>query len=457
MSGVSLTLGRLDAAGHEVRRSGFRWARSDADACRAGDIVAYCNLAVVPEAGAPDGDAPFRDEGRDFQVALVLRAGGRLQRTTGTSHGGFHDRLADQDVWDATQAIGRLDADAANESPPVRGDEPFELLFGAGRRVAEIAEDRSGFLTGWHDRARAWWGGGARASSLLGLGICEQHGVFRGEREAFREWFDAAAGPAEVVLVPDHVLVPCAALVAEQMRRTPEEAAAIRADAWTSLASRPEALAAADWVFVGTLIGALLRSPLTESRDRLSRTGLSRTATFDAVLLSLNSEPTRIWRHRRLGYALALHGYRLSEAGPGVRRWLERDFERVERATDDIARDLGALAGAMRSRGDTTLMVLNAMSSSGHEEIVDYAAFDRPLGRTLASVHAKDMNLMLHDAARDHGLAIVDNDAIAASMGAMHLPDGVHGSGAMHAELRAEILRILRARGLAGFAARPAR
>ena len=67
------------------------------------------------------------------------------------------------------------------------------------------------------------------------------------------------------------------------------------------------------------------------------------------------------------------------------------------------------------------------------------------------------MNLMLHDAARDHGLAIVDNDAIAASMGAMHLPDGVHGSGAMHAELRAEILRILRVRGLAGFAPRPAR
>jgi hypothetical protein len=457
LSTIPLTLGPLDAPGHEIRRSGFRWAREDGETCRAGEIVAYCNLAVVPEAGGLDAASPFRDEARDLQVALVARVRGRLRRNAGTSLGGHLDRLADRDVWDASQAIGELDPDPAVEGALGPRDEPFELLFGAGRRVAELAEERSGFLTGWHDRVRAWWGDGARATSLLGLGICEQQGVFRGDHEAFRDWFDAAAGPAEILLVPDHVLVPCAVLVAEQMRRTPAEASDIRADAWASLASLSGALAASDWVFAGTLIGALLRSPVTERRDRLSRSGLASTATLDAVLLSLNSEPVRILRHRRLGYTLTLHGYRVQEAGPGIRRWLDQDFERVERTPADIARDLGALADALRARSGATVLVLNVMSSSGHEEIVDYSAFDRPLGRTLASVHAKDMNLMLHDAARDHGLAIVDSDAIAASMGATHLPDGVHGSGAMEAEVRAEIVRILRARGLPGFAPRPAR
>ena len=63
------------------------------------------------------------------------------------------------------------------------------------------------------------------------------------------------------------------------------------------------------------------------------------------------------------------------------------------------------------------------------------------------------MNLMLHDIARDHDVSIVDNDAIAATLGSSrHLTDGVHGSGALQAELRPEILRLLRERGVAGFA-----
>jgi hypothetical protein len=35
-----------------------------------------------------------------------------------------------------------------------------------------------------------------------------------------------------------------------------------------------------------------------------------------------------------------------------------------------------------------------------------------------------------------------------------HVPDGNHHSGAMQAEVRGEILRLLRARGVPGFGAR---
>jgi hypothetical protein len=94
------------------------------------------------------------------------------------------------------------------------------------------------------------------------------------------------------------------------------------------------------------------------------------------------------------------------------------------------------------------------MSTSGQDDVHGYAAFDEPLGETLTSVHAQDMNLMLCDLAHAHDIAVVDADAIAAELGgAGNLRDGVHQSGAMQAETRAEILRILRTRGVPGFGA----
>jgi hypothetical protein len=92
------------------------------------------------------------------------------------------------------------------------------------------------------------------------------------------------------------------------------------------------------------------------------------------------------------------------------------------------------------------------MSSNGAEDVFEYAPFDPPLGGTLASVRDKEMNLMLHDLARAHDVAIVDADGLAAELGgAVHLADGVHQSGALQAETRAEIVRILGERGLPGF------
>jgi hypothetical protein len=88
------------------------------------------------------------------------------------------------------------------------------------------------------------------------------------------------------------------------------------------------------------------------------------------------------------------------------------------------------------------------MSRGGREDIFSYAAFDPPMGDTLASVAAKELNLMLEDLAEDLGVGIVDVDAIAAEIGgAAHLPDGIHQSGLMQAMMRAEILGLMPTRG----------
>ncbi len=456
MSLVPLRLGRLAAPGYDVVRSGVRWLREDGHACRAGEIVGYCNVRIAPSGGAPSGPAPFAEEGRDFQVALATRVGGRLVRAPDASRGGFIDRLAEHSVWMPDHGIGHVQCRPSERPPGVdTHGETLDLMFVAGRRVTELAEDRSGFLTGWHDRARAWWGeGDAPVGTLLGYGICEQLGVFRGESPAFADWFAAAAGPAQVVYVPDNVLVPCAAILADQCRRTEDEAEAIRADVTRSIASGPVAPSPADWMFVGALVSALLRSPITERCDVLTRGGLRQAGVADAVVLSLNAESPMILRHRRLGYALHCHAYRMSDAGPAVRSWLERDFEIVVRTSDDVRRDYRALVDTVRERSPAGFLVMNAMSTSSFETLHSYAPFDRPLGSTLGTVRTKELNLMLHDLAREREVSIVDNDAIAADLGATHLPDGVHNSATMQAELRGEILRILRSRGVAGFAAR---
>jgi len=206
-------------------------------------------------------------------------------------------------------------------------------------------------------------------------------------------------------------------------------------------------------MLAGSLVAAVLRSPLTERLDVLGTFGVVPAPGVDALVLSVSAEQPRLWRHRTLGYAISVHGYRLKEAGPALRSWLLREFESVRQGIDDARRDYDALIAALRVHGVGAILVMNAMSTSSFDDVTTYASYDLPLAATLGSVRAKELNLMLHDVARAHDVSIVDNDAMAVELGAArHLTDGVHGSGALHAALRADILRILRERGVAGFA-----
>lgn len=443
MSLVPLGLPALGRTDVPVVRSGVRWVRDDRHVCRANEIVAWCNMRV----GVPSRDGLFADEARDLQVALATRVAGTLRRDAGASRGGFLDRLPELERWRAGQPIGQLDAGPSHAA----NGELLRPMFLAGRRVVEAAEDRSGLLTGWHDRLRAWWGDGAQPpTTLMGLGICDQSTLFRGDGEPFHEWFASARGPAHVVYVPDHVLAPSAAVLAEQLRRTPAEAQAIRDDftqSFAKLSPTPQ-----DWMLAGALVAALCRSPLDEKLEVLGSEGVVPVAGVDALVLSVNAEQPRLWRHKALGYAMSVHNYRVKEAGPALAAWLLREFESVRHGVDDVRRDYDALIGALRARGVRAILVLNAMSTTSFEDVPTYAPYDAPLAATLGSVRAKDLNLMLHDVAREHDVSIVDNDAMAAELGAAeHLTDTVHGSGALHAALRADVLRILRERGIPGF------
>lgn len=448
LTAVPLRLGPLGAEGFSLRRSGVRWLAADGAVCRPGDVVAFCNIGFGPQEGERGG--PFADERHDFQVALATRVGGRLTHAPDSSRGGFFDTLGAFQLWRPDDVIGAVEAEGA--PGPEAGE--LRLMLAAGRRGSFIIEDRSGLMSGWHERRRAWRVEDDRPiGTLLCLGICELSGVIRGEKSAFLELFESIQGSAQVVYTPDSLVVPATRLLAEQMRRTPQESAAIAADLAQSLAAGPVVPGPADWIYAGVLLQGLTASPLTDRYNVLTRAGLRQAGPADAVILSLGSEADALMRHKRLGYTLHCHDFRLPEAGPALVPWLRANFEPVRRTHDEIAQDFRILATQLRAQNPATqILVCNMMSSNGDEDIQSYIGFDAPLGASLTTVARKELNLLLHDLARELDIAIVDSDAIAADMGGQRsIPDGIHQNGPMQAELRAEILRILRARRVPGF------
>jgi hypothetical protein len=450
---VPLRLGPLAPPGFHVRRSGIRWLREDGGLCRAGEAVAFCNIGLTRNGDPREIDAPFAEEWLDVQAVLAPRIAGRIRRSEASSRGGFLDQLDHFQLWKPDFVIGQLERiDDAGPALPGAEDE-VELFMTAGRRHADLAEGRQGILTGWNDRSRAWRANGdGSPGAVLSLGTCEMTGVMRGENLAFLELFEAIGGPAHAVYVADEPLAPRARVIIEQLARTESQRQAIAADlvAYFAKASpRP-----AEWIFIGALLNALNRCPLGDEYDILSRTSLRRAGPADAVVLSASAESPSLLRHRRLGYAVEIHPFRAFRAGPTVRAWLDGEFEPVRRCLDDIAQDYQALIGALRAAPGLPkhVLIANMMSSAGDDDVQSYQGFDAPMGETLASIRAKDINLLLHDLAREPEVAVIDVDAIAADMGGQrNLPDGVHASGALQTEARGEILHVLRARGVPGF------
>lgn len=431
MTVLPLRLGPL-AGGNNVIRSGIRWLRPDGYACRAHEVVAYCNIALA------GNHAFFGEESYDLQIALAPRVPGRIRHRAGLSMGGYADRLPVRD-WREDTVWATIDSPLP-ETPSAASE--AEFLFLAGRRLTGVAENRTGILSGWHDRARAWWGEGQHRT-IVAAGTCEMDGLFRGDGGYFGELFEGIAGPVQIALTQNEPLVSCAAILAEQLTRTPAQMAAIREDIAQTLLSGPVAPSGEEWAFMAALLGGLERCPINEERAMLSRSGLSRAGPAAAVCLSLTAETSRLPRHRKLGYALNFHHFRLNRAGPAIRAWLQTHFEARPRSVDDVAAHYRRLTSA---EPDTVFLVVNRLSTHRHEVIQSYQGLDGEAMAGLAAVRAKELNLMLHDLSRElPNLALVDADAIAAELGMwQHVPDGVHGSGPFYAEVRNELMRQIR-------------
>lgn len=455
-SRIPLRFGSLVAPGFEVRSSALRWVVPDGYHCQPGEILGWCKVQLVSPPSLLPKQHPFAAEQGQVQVAFASPVGGRLHWSTMASRGGWHDILPVFQRWQAEDAFGYVEEPTSRD-----GDEcQVRRLFAAGRLVLnEGYESPFEMLGGWYDRRRAWWGNGpGRPTTLLCLGTCEQQGMILGEQGSFRELFAATSGPAQVVYVPDTSLVPTAPIALAGLQRSPAEAARITEDAIQSFrtVAGPDATPIGpgleNWIFLHRLLAALSRSPLTDTYPVVGADGLQETGPADVVLLSLSSEARTILRHRKLGYPIWCHPWRLNQAQGPFREWLRREFEPVRRTQEDIGRDLRSLIAAIHERTGALVLILNVVSTSASEDVYTYAGFDPPLAETLASVRSKELNLIVHDVCRNQKAAVVDLDAVVAELGtAEHLPDGIHGSGRLQAAVRAEIVATLQAAGVPGF------
>ncbi len=441
MTGIPLVLGPLRADGHVIHRSGVRWLVESGQHVRAGQVIGYCNVSIEPTGTRLNGQSPWTGEA-ELQIGLAPHVSGRVRFLGAAERGGYLD-VHGVDPWDADTTLCRIEPDTAvADSAHVAR---FRLLGLAGRRMTALADVHAGLLPGWHGRTRGWWcDQGEAPFTLLSLGICDATGIVIGEQSAFFEMFENMPGAAQMVFTPDHPVAPAAPVLLDQMGRSPAQFAAIADDLRAALTTAKTAPDADDWLFAGTLLSVMKRNPIADRYPIFTPGGSMTTGPADAVLLSLHAEPQTILQHRTLGYRLHVMRHHQAAAGPAARAWLASAFEPVRRSIDDIKTDYEALIDRMARETGARAIVLNRMSTSGHEDISNYAAFDAPMSDTLANIASKELNLMLEDIAETRDVRILDIDAIASDLGgAEHLPDGIHQSGLMQSEIRGELLHIV--------------
>jgi hypothetical protein len=453
----------LHASPFALLRAGLRWLRRDGDAVLAREPIAYAHVGLRASRDSTRAQ-PFAEESMDLQVALAPGVGGILRPDGALSRGGFQDVVSSIE-WDDGALLGALEQAEEAEVVP---------LVLAGRRGFDAGEGRGDLLPGWHDRTRAFWGVDREgpAGTVLSLGICEQTGLFRGDRFAYLEWFAAAPGPAQIIAVPDERTVHSSAVLLQHLRRTPAEAAAIADAVHGWIGERVTGPAASYPAFgpaahgagqgrwpdgqstlfaLGLLSAAVGASPLTEHTDLFGKQGLTRQGPPQVAALSLGAELTSHFRHRKTGWLVALHDYRLqSFVGPAFRDWLKRDFERVTRTVDDVRRDLSELSRELAARTGGVLVVQNLIATSVADQIFNYAWLGDDFS-TAVPVACAEVNAMLWDLTRDHDMSVLDADALAAEHGGRHCADRAHPDRVLLDAERAELHRILRERRVPGF------
>lgn len=442
----TLTLGPIAIEDHIVWRSDLRWQLSTGAECKAGQVLAYCNI-TIQRRGQREVSNVFVGEKRDTQIALLAPQAGRLRQRQTQSRGGFHDFFA-MTVW-KDEAFA--DIETPTQAP--HSSSPAHLVLLAGQRITEMAEVRSGLLTGWHERARASRIGNQAVGTLLAAGICDMDSALRGPSRAMVEFVSTAPNPVQLISLPDTCLVPCARVLFEQLSRSAQQNAAIRDDMMKGLLNSAVPLQPKDLIFAGTLLGSLTKSPLAETVDTITYTAIHQTNCPDALLISIKSENARMFKHKRLGYTLAFHSYRLQETGAAFQHWLGHNFEPVARNPQAIAHDYQTLIQALRTqRPKLQLMVSNASSTPSGDDHHNYNGMDPKTMGAIVNVRARSQNALLLQLASVHGFAVVDMDAVVASLGShQHLIDAVHADGALEEATRAEVLATAARMAVPGF------
>jgi hypothetical protein len=464
---TELTMPVLSASPWQLQRSGLSWLRRSGESLAAGEPMASCYLRLF-ESSSSDNSMPLRDERNDLQVVLAPTEPCTVTLREALSKGAYQ-ALVEASDWSPGESI----ADASS----LRGSGVLSALLLAGRRGFENGEGRGDLLAGWHERVRGYWqGGGSEGGfgTVLALGTCEQNAVFRGDDRAFLSWFARAPGPAQIISVSDDRCVHSSAVVLQHLRRTPAEAAAITQAVYAWIGERMGGVdatmfpsfqaeasrgtlhgrwpAAQDILYAMHLLAESVgTSPILERSEAITSRGIIELEPPKAIAMSLGSEFSPHFRHRKTGWIISIHGFRFGPfVGPGFAEWLRRDFEQLNRSVEDSQRDFTALADEVKARTGASFLVQNLISSDLRDRISNYAWLGEAFEESVP-VRGNEANVMLSDLARSHNIALIDSDAMAAEHGITQVPDRFHASRELVELQRSEVHRVLQGLRVKGF------
>jgi hypothetical protein len=422
----------LQLAPSRVYRAGLRALVPDGGRVSAGEPFAYCQVRVLRDTN--QGNYLDRSEARDCQLVFASRLSGRVHYERPA--GGWQSYFARKQIdWEEPLATIVTDEPAAP-------DQRARIMWIAGRRPTEVAEQLSGLMSGWHDRVRAWWGDeGSPTETVLSHGSCDLLGVIRGEQRAFLELFQGCTGPAHVADYDDIVL-PSSLVLLSQLERSDEDCRTIAEDLTRGVEKiareGPGHGVGSEALFLAAVLQQLTRPcPLLEGHWIVGPGGVSELPPARAVILSGGSEVAAHLRHKRLGYVVSFPSFRIGEMTPATKGWFRETFEPVQRTVDGIEADLRRLAEHLRALTRGEIVVLNYVADS-------------------ASLRDADLMMMLSGLAEQGAIRVVDVDAVVADLGRdAHIADRAHADAELQREVRSLLLWTLRDMGLPGFTESP--
>lgn len=436
MKKIHLILGEINQGDFCITMSGIRWLHATGHYCRRGVPIAYCNI-LISKNGEP---VNLNGENQDIQATLIMPIDGIIHIRDGTSYGGLIDQMPHCFIWNSQSIICEVDHDGQET---LADSLEVQIIFTAGKRYMNAFENRTGILSGWFERTRAWTGDrGPIKNNLIVLGTCEILNSIRGREIVSLELLNLLSEPSQVTLFQDSVLIPTISMMIDQIKRTPEESKRLIDDFNEMIGNGSQIYEPEDYLFLGAILKSLVKNNLFSSSFTLNRSCIEANTLPTIVLTSVTAQPRRILRHRSLGYSIAFHDFKVTDMGPGTLKFLRENFIQISRKPSDIEiefRELSRLLG-----NGVRLLVCNAPSNPLGNLIANYDLYDQINFSQITDVNRREMNVMLDKLSEDGVLEVIDLNLLAAQLGTLkNYPDGTHMSGLLERYFVNELARVI--------------
>lgn len=433
MAEIPILLPALDGGTTRVRRSSFVLLKDDGAHCRRGEAIAFCSLFPAPRDRTAGGPAFDQHDVIDLHAVMLAPAAGTVRWSDRAARGGWLDLLVFAHPLDCREeaVLGAIEGASAGDGAESLA--PAEsVLVVSGRRLSAFADHRGTLLPGWYSHIRSW-----RLTGQLDVvsiaGTCILRTVVLGRERIAREVHFASKVASHFTYYSDLPFVPAISSLLDEQLWNEERRETIRDELRAWYHGNVAADASRSNVVISLLLDRLsAESPIASPGIVWQLDGLAQLRPPRTVVLTADSEDAAIYRHRLLGFKLALPTFAGPHFGTDFIRILDERFVREPpQPLSTLGFQYRALAKLLRQQG-TQLIVVNSVQLRSPSE--------QPAGLDGGRPElVEQRNGLLRELAEERVLQLVDVAAIVSELGLSQIPDGVHGGGRFETAVRSAL------------------